>query len=304
MDYMKSKFIIVWGMHRSGTSLIARSLKVFGASLGDNLFAGNPGNPKGYFEDMGLMQLDSAMLKELGLSWDSLAPVREKHVRHLIDCGYLEYAVNFLGEVGTRGAVVGLKDPRMTKLAPFWRKAFHEVAITPVNIVAYRKPQAVIASLARRALTSPRPGLLGDPLYGAYLWLSYTLASILYTSGFPRVLMNYEEFLDHPHDILVKTGDILSLPIDKHELDQFCNSFVDRRLNHDPGQKNYTFNLPPRINELYGILDSLPELCFPSHVHIGKMWPESESELNLCGFIDKALQDWRDMWRKQNTAKK
>lgn len=299
---MERKFIMVWGMHRSGTSLIARSLQVFGATLGDRLFAGDPGNPTGYFEDKGLMQLDSAMLEELGMAWDSLASVRENHVQHLIKAGYLEYAANFLEEVGQRGSVVALKDPRMTRLAPFWRRVFHEKSIIPLNVVAYRRPQAVIASLSRRAQASPRPALIGEPLYAAYLWLGYTLSSLLYTSGFPRVLVKYENFLDHPHENLSLIGERLGLPIHKRELAEFCDSFVDRDLNHDPGREMDPIRLPRRVIDLDFILNRLPEMDFPSRVQAGRMWPESEDEVNLCAFLDKALEDLRDRWRKERAA--
>ena len=39
-------------MHRSGTSLVAKSFEVFGYGLGETLMAPSDDNPKGFFEDL------------------------------------------------------------------------------------------------------------------------------------------------------------------------------------------------------------------------------------------------------------
>ena len=48
------RLVLVLGMHRSGTSALARGLRVLGIALGDDLLPAHPCNPKGFFEDAGL----------------------------------------------------------------------------------------------------------------------------------------------------------------------------------------------------------------------------------------------------------
>ena len=48
---MRFDVVVVLGMHRSGTSALAKALELFGVDLGQNLTAPNEFNPKGYFED-------------------------------------------------------------------------------------------------------------------------------------------------------------------------------------------------------------------------------------------------------------
>ena len=43
--------VVVAGMHRSGTSLVAGLLRSADVALGDRLLAADPANPRGYFED-------------------------------------------------------------------------------------------------------------------------------------------------------------------------------------------------------------------------------------------------------------
>ncbi|HEX9941494.1 MAG TPA: hypothetical protein VGG03_05740 [Thermoanaerobaculia bacterium] len=65
---MKST-IVVAGMHRSGTSLVASILAAFGISMGEQRIA-DQNNPRGYFEDLDFLALDRHMLVEATLPDD------------------------------------------------------------------------------------------------------------------------------------------------------------------------------------------------------------------------------------------
>ena len=60
-------------MHRSGTSLVAKSFEVFGYGLGETLMAPSDDNPKGFFEDLDVVELNDGLLQKNGSTWD--APV-------------------------------------------------------------------------------------------------------------------------------------------------------------------------------------------------------------------------------------
>ena len=63
------RLIVVLGMHRSGTSTIARALQTMGVSLGDKLMPAADGdNPKGFFEDTDIYALNVEMLHALQLA--------------------------------------------------------------------------------------------------------------------------------------------------------------------------------------------------------------------------------------------
>jgi len=60
--------VCIAGMHRSGTSMVARLLSDCGVYLGSpqDLLPPQPDNPKGYFEHKGMLALNEALLEHLG----------------------------------------------------------------------------------------------------------------------------------------------------------------------------------------------------------------------------------------------
>src|SRR6185436_11525193 len=65
---------VVLGMHRGGTSAIARGLAALGVSLGDNLWDAKPENERGYWEDRDVHDLNEALLAALDEPWHSVRP--------------------------------------------------------------------------------------------------------------------------------------------------------------------------------------------------------------------------------------
>src|SRR5271170_6274435 len=63
MDARKSQVIIVLGMHRGGTSAIARGLKAIGVCLGDHLHPPNANNPRGLWEDVDCLAINEELLR-------------------------------------------------------------------------------------------------------------------------------------------------------------------------------------------------------------------------------------------------
>jgi len=62
--------IIVMGMHRSGTSMLAELISSTGFSCANNIGT-DRWNRHGYFEDSKIMSLNDSILKLLGGSWDN-----------------------------------------------------------------------------------------------------------------------------------------------------------------------------------------------------------------------------------------
>jgi len=64
--------VCIAGMHRSGTSMIAQLLNLSGIFFGDEakLMPPHPDNPKGYWENLDLVEINESVLKSLGGGWD------------------------------------------------------------------------------------------------------------------------------------------------------------------------------------------------------------------------------------------
>ena len=75
---MGKRVAVVLGMHRSGTSAVARALKAVGVSLGDTLIPPSIGvNDRGFWEDAEINALNIELLEALGHDWHTLGPIAE-----------------------------------------------------------------------------------------------------------------------------------------------------------------------------------------------------------------------------------
>src|SRR6185437_468321 len=64
--------VAIAGMHRSGTSMVARQLNLVGMYLGDeaDLIPAANENPDGYWEHVEFVDVNDALLHEFGGGWD------------------------------------------------------------------------------------------------------------------------------------------------------------------------------------------------------------------------------------------
>lgn len=180
----------VLGMHRCGTSLTARVLDVLGFSLGSEVSLLEPGrdNPRGFWEQRPITEINDAILGALGGTWSNppdmppgwerrpeLEPLRER-AREVIETRFA-------------GADEWIwKDPRTSLTLPFWRGL-----LPPARyVVCLRNPADVAASLLRRAPDT-------HTWEGANeLWLRYSAGALDNTSGDERLLVFYEDYFSHP----------------------------------------------------------------------------------------------------------
>ncbi len=134
-----SPFILILGMHRSGTSCLAGALELCGLHLGDVRRTGVH-NAKGYFESRELVQLHEAALQASGGSWAS--PPED-----LALSPTLRLQLARLHSQIAEAQPYGIKDPRTLLLLKEWL----EIAPSPPQCVGtFRHPLAVAASLKRR----------------------------------------------------------------------------------------------------------------------------------------------------------
>jgi hypothetical protein len=217
--------LAVVGMHRSGTSLLARLLHAMGCYAGEEQDFQPPDvfNPGGYFEHKDVVALDEEMLAALGASW--LDPERGDTERLTADDrnGFEHRARKIAKRFDSNGTWM-MKDPRLAILFPVWRAALEE----PLCVLIWREPMAVARSLSQRD---------GFPLaLGLALWEEYARAMLANTIGLPRVLVSYEELVSDPtgsagrlHRSLVAAGAAdLHLPGDD-QLREIIDPTLDRQ---------------------------------------------------------------------------
>lgn len=247
------RLITILGMHRSGTSAITRGLNVLGVELGDRLMPPKEGNnAKGFFEDIDLNALNTEMLQTLGSDWHYLAPIEPGNVESLHQKGYFLRAVDLLRQKTADVSTFGFKDPRLSKLLPFWQQVFAHCGFDTGYVLAIRNPLSVAQSLAKR------DGFNHEKSY--MLWLGHVLASLSHTEAHSRVLVDYDHFLDAPQKSMEILSKRLALRLDPQALQFYQSEFLDKGLRHtlyDINDLAKDQACPPLVQELYAaLLDS------------------------------------------------
>jgi len=242
----KRRVLVVLGMHRSGTSVITRGLKVLGIELGDRLFPANVNdNPKGYWEHSDILALNIEMLDTINHDTHFLSPIKPEEFEILRQHSFHQRALALLQQNTGRNVIFGFKDPRLGKLLPFWKEVFTLSRYDASYIIAVRNPLSVSKSLAKRT---------GFDLGKVYLlWLDHILCSLWGTENCDRIVVDYDKVMNGPEKELKRIATAFHLEIDFPELEFYLNEFLDRQLRHtycnlfDLQQDKAAFHLIPEV---------------------------------------------------------
>ncbi|HYL26892.1 MAG TPA: sulfotransferase [Candidatus Nitrosotalea sp.] len=223
-----STAVVVVGMHRSGTSALARGLKALSVNLGENFFDLQPDNPTGYWEDRSVVALNQRVLEELNLKWDDTHLISSDRLRHY-RVRLVQYKAAYYLKGAFNGcALWGFKDPRTIRLLPFWRETLRRCEADDRYLVAIRHPRSVAASLFRRQQI---------PLEKAQrLWLVHNVPFLHELRDRPFVVVDYDLLSASPHEQLERIARALDLPFDAAilaQIDAFAGDFLDAGLRHN-----------------------------------------------------------------------
>jgi len=250
--------VLIIGMHRSGTSLLAGKLHECGVFMGAR---------RRYHEEACFFRRINQQLFRLAhADWD-----RPEPVRLLLECSELRAqvvaslqteiqsfkVVSYLGLVRAlkfRGLMRinhswGWKDPRNTYTLPIWLDIFPEARVIHI----YRNGVDVVYSLRERE--AARPNKLNNPwfscrclsLEGAFaLWAEYEQMSLTVTRDLPqnRVLhLRYEDFVTAPASGLHQIAEFLEIRFKHDRIDRLVRDIHSesayRFLNNDELQSFY-----------------------------------------------------------------
>jgi len=221
----QKRLFVVLGMHRSGTSTITRGLQVMGVDLGDRLMqldAGN--NDKGFWEDIDINTLNVEMLNALDNDWHQLTLISREELELLKRDGFLNHATELLQQKTNHSNLFGLKDPRISKLLPFWKEVFNCCNYDVGYILAVRHPISVALSLANRN------GI--DMEKSHLLWLIHTVKSLSGIIGGNYIVVDYDNLMKDAGHELNRIAGKFKLKLDREELEKYKSEFLDHNLRH------------------------------------------------------------------------
>lgn len=134
------KVVLVAGMHRSATSLVAKGLHDAGCSMGRDMIDASKSNPQGHYECRRAVTLNDQILKASGGTWRrppaSVLPETLK-----------DQVSSYVKDRSDRG-LWGVKDPRICLTWPVWLPILREFDLHVIRV--NRNPVEVARSLNKR----------------------------------------------------------------------------------------------------------------------------------------------------------
>jgi hypothetical protein len=247
----RDALIVVLGMHRSGTSTLTRAMHVLGAEFGTRLLPPVRGdNDKGFFEDLDVNTLNIELMHAMGVDWHTMAPIALEQIKPQRMAQFQRDALRLLREKCVDRHVLALKDPRISRLLPFWQPLFEQLERRVVYAIAVRNPISVSDSLAARDQLPREKSYL--------LWLAHTVPALDMTRGRQRTIISYDRLMDAPRPELERIAREVGLPVMSSRLDEFEREFLDGTLRHSRHEATDVQALdsaPQQLKNLYFALE-------------------------------------------------
>ena len=246
--------VIVVGAGRSGTSVLTAGVGALGVDLGDQLKAGGvQKNPKGFFEDTELLDVNHRVHKAFGLraSGANVRPVDER-AWHTVDLRPLEdEAIAIIDRRFTSDRPFGLKSGGLLRLMPFWDNVFKRAGVSPRYVMALRNPLGVADSRANLDIYR------GYQEKSDLEWLVQVLPYIDRLKDNPFVAVDYDLLMQDPKKQLHRIADAVHLPIDteiEKSIKTYSEEFATKDLyhhRHDPAALQDREELNPLTVDTY-----------------------------------------------------
>ena len=249
---MRQKCILVLGMHRSGTSALTGVLSFLDIYIGADLMRGNESNPKGYFENNAIYEMNQSILYDLDCSWHDLFYQSSIVERSPKINDFIESIKDQILKQYENAPIFAIKDPRIVYLLPAYAKAFGDLDIEINVIIPYRNPLEVALSLQKRDQFSIEKGLL--------LWLMHIIYAEIGSRNYKRWFLNFDDLLSSPDNFVSELS--LNFDLDlktkyqaiKKEIRQFLT--VD--LKHfSTSAQDFSENIPQVIHKVYELLENI-----------------------------------------------
>jgi len=239
--------IVVTGMHRSGTSMIAHLIGELGVPLGDpsNFLQTDRWNPRGYFEHRDVVDLNSLIVTGFEWTTGGIRGVLRQIVyssrpsRRALGRRARRYAPE-IARLSDKYADIALKDPRFCLTLRFWAKHSPPAGV----IVCLRDPEEAVRSLRRRQ---------NYPVTLGYRFWDYHMSSLIRQLDelrpIPRLYVSYNDLAAGADRDLRAISSFLGLGLSEGRLQQVYDSVFDPDLRHCRAAP--TRQLPSRSQTLW-----------------------------------------------------
>lgn len=245
-----SKAVCILGMHRSGTSTVARAVNLMGVHLGDEakMMPATEANAEGYWEHLEIYDLQIRLLERMGLDWDVSEPLPEGWAKSEAVRPYKEELARIIKNNFGGRPLWAWKEPRTCILMPLWREVLEQAETKLTCLFVMRNPVEVAGSVMRR------DGLPFNKALG--IWFHHNIAALKDAAGLPTVFLSYEKLLEGWEPELRRCAAALELewPKDEAQFRKTMDAFIQPGLRHNRSSAEQLKTLPAPVRELYQLL--------------------------------------------------
>ena len=239
--------IVVLGMHRSGTSVLAGLVSLQGYYLGASEMPKREDNPKGFYENFKVYQLNQSILLDHNTSWDEYSFTMDQispEDLHRYEVKAREIIKQEFGPVKR----IFMKDPRMCLLFPLWEKVLTEMGFSIKVILAYRSPMEVANSLQVRNEMAVEKSLM--------MWSHHFFQAEKNSREYPRMLVRYDKDILDLDKFLEKLSVFLETELTDEVLISAHKLYSPKLKHHQLQLDNLSDEIPNYLKQFVSILKS------------------------------------------------
>lgn len=284
-DVEKQTALLVFGMHRSGTSATTRVLNLLGAELNNRVIDPRSDNPKGFWESAEAVDVHDRLLSELSRSWNDVRQLPIDWVNLPVARAALEDLVSLIKRDFSGTSLWVVKDPRMCLLAPLWLEALNSLGIDAKALFVVRNPWEVAESLRVR-------NQMG---YGhaAMMWMQHLAVPERSTRHCVRVMITYDQLLRNWRSTMTRVAGGLGIawPNDMKDVGAVVDDFLDSGDRHHSGDAQVLnlsdLGLPRIVIDMY---EECLRISNESGDWSGLQWRVDEFD-RVAGLYGAALEE-------------
>lgn len=205
--------VCIAGMHRSGTSMVAKLLHAAGLYLGPETDL-----LPGLRENKRFNNINQRILKRLGGSWDDPPAAPETWTAPALG-DFRTEAEELLASFADREPW-GWKDPRSCLTLPFWQGFLNPLSV----VIIVRNPLEVAGSLRERNEFSLERGLA--------LWYEYNHRLLAAAAASEHIVTHYDAYFEHPDREARRLLHFLGLSLDADTIAEASSMPRSHRRRH------------------------------------------------------------------------
>jgi len=197
-----------------------------GIDLGKAIAPPSYDNPKGFYENLRVQELNHKLLTALKITWDYTGFLKEQWWKHPSITKYKAEAIEIIQKEFKGQDLFAIKEPRICYLFPFWEEVLLSLDIAIQCVVMLRHPEEVVASLEKRNQFSYTKSHL--------LYLSHLFCIEKYRQEYVTAFVRYDELLADPVQTVQRLDKELSLstPTTKMLPENFDDFITKAFRNH------------------------------------------------------------------------